>query len=160
MKKILAFTFVLALLAFALPYAGAQATSGTVTVTTSVNGPLTLLTYSWTSDASGNVQKASPGVVGTIEKIETIPGAGTDAPTASYDILLRDTDGYDVSLGLLGNRSASAIEVVYPYEKGQFASGGLLAALPVKPLVTGAITLRLTAAGAANTGKVRIWLKN
>lgn len=47
---------------------------------------------------------------GVVARVETIPDGGATAPTASYDITIKNDDGVDVLSGLGADRSATATE--------------------------------------------------
>jgi len=159
MKSLIVSIALIALVAFAAPLAVAEVTSGTTVVSTSVNGPVTLVTWDWASDSAGRVVKSSPGIVGTVDQIQVSSISGTTAPTNAFDITLLDTDGHDVAQGLLGNLSTASVLRFHPYMKGSMTDQITTTALPVKIPVTGALQLRVLNAGDAKEGKVRVWLK-
>jgi hypothetical protein len=99
-----------------------------------------ILTIAWTDDAAGTTLAINPATYGIqtwyLVQAETDPGT---APTALYDITLPSTSGFDISLGLLMNRSATLTERV------SVASGGV-----VYPIVFQSFTFTLS--GNANAG--------
>jgi len=79
-----------------------------------------VLTFAWTADASdGSVPSTTTTATITAEIsgydiVEVRTNPGTTAPTASYDIVLNDTDGIDLMGGSLANRSETASERAIP----------------------------------------------
>ena len=76
------------------------------------------VTVDWTSDASaGTVSGATTidDIHGFIIAIVTNP-SGSAAPTALYDVVINDTDGFDVAEALLGNLSATVTARFTPSE--------------------------------------------
>jgi len=68
----------------------------------------------WVSDdaagtASGTSAFGYP-VVGYLMRMTTVPDGGGTAPTALYDITVKDEDGLDILNGLGADRSATATE--------------------------------------------------
>jgi len=78
---------------------------------------------------------------GVLSRIETIPDGGATAPTASYDITLKNDDGVDLLSGLGADRSATATETK------NFSDG-------LGVLVKSKLTLAVSAAGDAKGGTV------
>jgi hypothetical protein len=66
----------------------------------------------WVSDdAAGTASGATTfPVVGYLMRMTTVPDGGGTAPTALYDITLKDEDGLDILNGLGADRSATATE--------------------------------------------------
>jgi len=87
----------------------------TLTSSGHIYGDTFMVLVNWTAD-SGDGSFAAMVIPwridGYIQKITTAPG-GT-APTASYDPVLKDADGVDVTGNVLANRSATAAETVRP----------------------------------------------
>ncbi len=92
----------------------------------------------WVSDdAAGTASGTLTGdVVGSLQRFTTVPSGGGTAPTAAYDITLKDEHGVDLLNGLGADRSATATE-----SKGQ--SDGLL--------FTAATSLEFAVANAGNS---------
>jgi len=104
------------------------------------NGILGKLKFTWTCDASGNVNGIDlPPINGLIERVATNP---TDGPTANYDIVLNDEDGIDVMGGGLADRHTTTSEQVIPTSK---------------PAVVGVLTPVVTNAGVSKTGVIQIY---
>ncbi|MCL4822045.1 MAG: hypothetical protein KJ067_23195 [Vicinamibacteria bacterium] len=104
------------------------------------------LIWSWTSDGAGAANGVSTGIAynGKIEHLTTIPD-GAAAPSAAYDVALKDQDGVDVLMGAGANRSATAIEQVGAATLGVVANDLL--------------TLEVTNAGAAKKGTVIVFIR-
>jgi len=118
------------------------------------------VTLDWTSAAGGTVDKdvcdnftSAKGefeikptwIEGYIRSIETIPGAlgvvATTPPTVNYNAYLNDSYGYDITQGLLTNRSATVAEKV----------------VPTSPIyVKDELTLVVSGAGSGKTGRIII----
>ena len=112
---------------------------------------MSTLTLAWTSDsATGKVEAAtSTDITAWLEgkwimSAKTVPGTGDEAPTAAYDITITDEDGYSIFSTDLNNRSATATEEALPYVAGTKAPR----------LITGALTISVSAAGDSKTGKI------
>ncbi len=69
-----------------------------------------VITADWTADAAdGSIPDTGLGTIaGTLLRLMTNPG--TPAPTAAYDVVIEDEDGFDVLGGLGANRSATITE--------------------------------------------------
>jgi hypothetical protein len=102
-----------------------------------------VLTYSWIGDAANGTvpSTATTTAIDTdlagwyVYAIETNPGAGP--PTASYDIVINDAEGLDISGGMLADRSSTATEKITPRLDSTYnIFGGVL--------IDGALTLVIT----------------
>jgi len=84
------------------------------------NANLQVVTFTWTADAAAatipstaTTDAITAAIIGWyVWAIETDPGS--TAPTAAYDIVLNDANGFDIAGGQLANRSATATEKVIP----------------------------------------------
>jgi hypothetical protein len=86
--------------------------AGTLVVALIKHGSVKKTTFTWTSDASGDVSGgAKPEISGEILRVVTNPD-GTDAPTDNYDIVLNDDDSVDIAQGLLANRDTANTEEI------------------------------------------------
>jgi len=100
-------------------------------------GVVTLTCTADAADGSFPATALTTKIGGRVVALETNPGS--PAPTANYDIVLTDAEGYDVLQGLAANRSATVTEkppIVY--------SGTSL-----HPVVAGEDTLTWTITGNA-----------
>lgn len=100
----------------------------------------------WTSDGSGNVVTDQIDTIGFVYEIERVPGANgdlsTDTPSASYNTYIKDPYGCAL-IEKAGDGSATAAQ----------------RDLQTDPLwVDDYMVVSITAAGAANSGRLIIWL--
>lgn len=122
--------------------------AGTVTQTLTYTHNFYALTFSWTSDASGNADQESTWPIGGyIVKVITNPGA--TAPSVDYDITLTNSDGIDVMHGTLADRHTSTSEEVVPKVADNVTVYGGSA-------VAGKITLNVSNAGDSKVGTVTV----
>ena len=112
-------------------------------------GNVSVYTWAWLSDdTSGAVTCTAKAAHGYVIRVVTVPD-GTAAPTADYDITISDQDGADVMGGALTDRSATVGEQAVP----------LAGAAPVSMLVSGTLTVAVTAAGNEKEGEVVLYLQ-
>ena len=149
MKKLIA-VIILALIPGLLMAEGAVITEVAKNVGGSHTG-MSTLTLTWTSDSeTGEVEAATSDEITAwlegkwIMSAKTVPGTGDDAPTAAYDITITDEDGFSIFSTDLNDRSATATEEALPYVAGTKAPR----------LITGALTISVSAAGDSKTGKI------
>ena len=113
---------------------------------------LSTLTFTWTSDATGDVTSTTSTTISNqiagkyVVMAATSPD--TTAPTASYDITVTDANNVDIMGGVLANRSATSTEQATPY------IGALYGNRPV----AGALKLNVSNAGDAKSGTVILYL--
>lgn len=118
----------------------------------------------WTSDsATGAVSGTSKKITGTLLKAVTIPSA-TAAPSANYDVAIKDENSLDVLSGLggvggsapsLANRHASNTEVVHLR-----ASNSLTDLVPgSEPHVCDRLTVEVTNAGNSKQGQIILYFR-
>ena len=125
-----------------------MADTGTVTTTFKPkSGPVQRLDFDWTSDGSGNVEKAfSDKLNGLILALVTDPGS--PAPT-TYTVTIEDDKSVDILLGVAITRSTSAVEAIaIPLDSG----------LP-RPVSTDSFTFKVANAGSAKKGLVQLFIK-
>ena len=125
-----------------------MAVAGSITVTTSKDGPLTKYSCAWTSHAStGNVTEVGVTLkTGQIVQVIMTPGATT--PSDDYDVTLLQASGEDDLLGGGGaNCSNSLTKVV----------GTDLANLPVW-IPAGTYWPTIANAGNSKTGTIDIYM--
>ena len=149
MKKLIA-VIILALIPGLLMAEGAVITEVAKNIGGSHTG-MSTLTLTWTSDSeTGAVEAAtSTDITAWLEgkwimSAKTVPGTGDDAPTAAYDITITDEDGFSIFSTDLNNRSATDTEEALPYVAGTKSPR----------LITGALTISVSAAGDSKTGKI------
>lgn len=143
------------------------ATSGTLTTTKVESRGRIEVVYEWTSTSGGAVTVSLPDAVavyGYLQQIKTIPD-GTDAPTADYDIVLEDEDGYDLLLGQGADRHTSNVETVnFDLANDTVFTTSTLSQtvdtsttyVPWAVPVQGDIVLKITNAGDSKKGEVRL----
>jgi len=127
--------------------------AGSVTISEVRFGSVKKTSYAWTSDASGDVSGgATPLISGEIVRIVTDPD-GSSAPTANYDILLKDEDSVDLAQGLLANRHTSNVEDVFP--RAEQTVGSTTALLPI--ITHSLLDCVVSNAGNAKKGEVHVY---
>lgn len=122
--------------------------SGTVTVEELINGPIKRITFTWTSNASG--QASGPTLNsydGTVTAVALVPGTTTTQPDNNYDVTLTDSVGTDLLNNYGQNNSNSA-----DHNLTQLQIGDLPA------FTAGLLTLNVTGAGDANSGTVIVYI--
>ena len=85
--------------------------AGTITPTHNKRGPIGVIEYTCTADASDGSYpetETAAKISGNLMALETNPGA--TAPTANYDIVLDDAQGHDVLEGTGANRHTTNTE--------------------------------------------------
>ena len=154
MKKILLIGACMLLLQFVIgSVAEAQSCSVGTGVETIYRPPgFRILDLAWTSTAGGAVTCETSRIDGYVTYIVTNPGA--TAPTDDYDIVLSDSDGIDISDGLLANRDTANTEQVIPvvYDTGATDVFGSRA-------IFGPLTIAITNAGNALSGTLKIYFE-
>lgn len=134
------------------------------------NRPVRKVKFAWTSDAAGAVNgiktdgTGSPTIVGvaaapafisgTIVGVTFIPSASA-APTALYDVTLKDDEGVDVLAGQGADLSATVTTRVKP---GQSFKDGTTTSLDPIP-IDDVLELVVTNAGNAKQGTVVLYLR-
>ncbi len=125
--------------------------AGSVVITEKKHPSVQLITFAWTSDASGNV--TSPGntigrYTGQILQFGTVPGASV----TTYTITLLDSNGFDLLGGKATSRSTTLPELlILPLMANNF---GLFGAVSDDVL-----TIGVTGAGNAKTGTAYLWIR-
>ena len=155
MKTLLGALLVVGFCLCDLAPAVATTTSGTVTSSnTYIPGRLNhmrVYTWSWTSDTGGNVISDDVRLSGPGEIVRVQIDPGITSPTASYDMVITDTDSFDVLTGLGANLSATVTLNTVP---------SITAASFEWPVYTyGRLTLTITNAGNAKSGVVKFYVK-
>lgn len=100
----------------------------------------------WTSDSSGNYTASILGISGTLTRIIINPGS--TAPSANYDMVLNDEDSIDLMMAAGANLSATVTTHFCPH-----CTDGTT---PELIDTCGVLTLAITNAGSAKTGRVKI----
>jgi hypothetical protein len=109
-------------------------------------GSVKKIKWTWTSDTAGAAAGATSTVAfnGALERLVTVPHA-TAAPSANYDVAVKDADGVDVLIGGGANRSATGTEQVLASSLGVVANDPLY--------------LDITNAGNTKQGTVYLYLR-
>jgi len=120
--------------------------AGTVTVAERTHTSVKKITWSWTSDASGNADLVTTKAYdGEVRRLVTVPAGGGSAPTDLYDVVINDADTVDVLLGSGANRAAASTQQVNASSLG-IVAGDVL-------------TLQVTNAGNAKSGTVHLYIR-
>jgi hypothetical protein len=125
-----------------------------VLTVTETGGQVVVVSYEWAADSSGNATgRTSVMVPGIVFSAVTTPGAGVDAPTDNYDVIVKqvftavgggvNVIAADVAGGNLVNRDSATPEVVNFWPS------------TVVPF-SGYVQIDISNAGNANTGRVEI----
>jgi len=123
--------------------------TGTVSISEYQGDITKSVLVSWTSDASGDANSVISPFVGEMLRVSFDPG--TASPTASYDIVLNDSDSVDV----LGGAGANLSATVTSSQAVTIDGPGTDDHLPCA--VTGKLTLVVSNAGNAKTGTMRLY---
>ena len=88
--------------------------AGAVTITEQIYSGVNLITFSWTSDASGDATGTTTSYYdGEVLAFATIPATGSgESPSDNYDIVITDANGLDVLAGQGANRDEATTEYV------------------------------------------------
>ena len=148
-------------------FALADTTSGTVTVGTASAYGQQVITWTWTSDASGNVVDNTATAFGELVRISFNPGDGATSPSANYDVDIEDQNGINILLGYGDNRSQSASQSLYFQGGLDWSTTPTLTQTvdtvnifyPWRMPVYGVLTLKITNAGNAKSGVIRAYVK-
>ena len=82
------------------------------------HGDMNVLVIEWVADTDGSFTSFTTRTIdGVVGVVETDPGS--TAPTAAYDITLKNSGGVDIMGGKLGDRSATATETEIPYNSNE-----------------------------------------
>ena len=116
--------------------------AGTVVTTEITYTPVKKVSFAYTKSSGGAADATTTAsFTGMIERVVF---DWTDA-TASYDVLINDSDGFDVLIGNGANLAAADVQKSY---------GDGLAAI-----VNSTLTLALTAGGDTKTGTVHVYIR-
>lgn len=138
-----------------------MAATGTLTETPPNNAdrfnrPIQKFSYAWTSDSSGNVERNTTSIInGTLVNIEVIPASGGSAPSASWDLVIKDSGGFDVLSGGGANLSESAATRLKPH----FVQTVDAVDYPFDVCVYESLQVLITNAGDSNSGTLVIYVR-
>ena len=129
-----------------------MAATGTVTITEQTLLSVDKVKFEWTSTTGGAAgDTTNISYDGLVYRIVVDPGSSTSAPTGNYDVVLNDSDGYDVLDGLLDNLS-SGTTTHYGVSTGGSARTPISA-------VASKLTLAVTNAGREKSGEVIVYIR-
>lgn len=117
--------------------------AGSVVITEKKFPTVQLITFAWTSDASGNVSgqpTTSFRYSGQALYLATVPGAGV----SGYSLTIIDSNSLDL-LATLGARSTSTTEYVKQANLGAVSDDVL--------------TITVSGAGSTKTGTAYLWIR-
>lgn len=118
-------------------------------------GGIRKITIDWQSTAGGAATITTDKIVGMLIKAVTNPGSA--APTANYDIALKDEEELDIltnSQSTLANRHTTSTEEVYFFEKNADATP---TATGVHPVICDRIKVEITNAGDTKNGRIVLY---
>lgn len=125
--------------------------AASVTLTETNIGPVRRVKWAMTADASGDFSGASVSSGQTVNVfngrvigLTTVGGAGSSAPSASFDITVDDGSSIDVTMGQGGSRAATT----------EHTPGTSMGAVAHSKL-----TLNASGLGANNTATAYLWLR-
>lgn len=119
--------------------------AGSITFTEQTFSSVKLVTFAWTSDASGNVNGNATVKLydGVVIACATVPSGGGTAPTA-YTLQIQDGNGVDVLAQAGTARSTTAQETLKA---------------PLGAVASSTLTLVIASAGNAKQGTVYLYLR-
>lgn len=107
--------------------------------------PIACITYSFTTDGSGDASEQSELLNGKVKRVVTNPD-NTDTPDANWDLTITDEDGVDLLEGEGANRdvadSGASEEIV----------------LTISVLVASKLTFTVANGGGTKKGVVKLYL--
>lgn len=122
--------------------------AGTVTTTEQALDTMRKVTFDWTSSDGGAADATTTkSYSGIVWRVVLIPDEGDTQPDNLYDVVLNDDDDIDILAGAGADASNTAGEQIGP------AIGA------VSAISSSKLTLGVTNAGAANGGKVIVYIR-
>jgi len=123
--------------------------AGTCTITEERHGSVKKIKWAWTAGSGSSVNSITTPTTtyaynGKIEMLATIGAAGSSAPSASYDITIKDQSSVDVLAGAGANRAAATSWTIA-------ASLGAVA--------NDTLTLTIANTGSSNAGAVYLYIR-
>lgn len=123
--------------------------AGTATISEETYGSMKKIKWSWTAgsgSSAGTVSSAQTSYAynGKIQALITVGATGSSAPSASYDITIKDESSVDVLMGTGASRAATT----------EYTKAASMAAVANDKL-----TLAVTSAGSANAGAVYLFIR-
>ena len=97
--------------------------AGTVTVTEETHGVVKKVSWDWLGDGSGDAdQLTTYAYSGEVVRVIQIPDTGATKPSATYDVVVNDQDGYDILSGRGANLSSVGTQF---FERGIHSLGAV-----------------------------------
>ncbi len=146
--------FTIALLFVLIVACPSFATTGTVTVAKRQSGAIQKTTIAFTSNNAGVAYKQLQELSGQLIRVATIPSA-TPAPSASYDITLKDSYGFDVLLGGAADLSATVTKTFAPCLMDQ--DNLTTQAVPIA--ILGQLVFRADSVGSTKTATLVLYFR-
>lgn len=141
--------------------------AGLIAVTSiQFNDPNRRYAFAWTSDASGNVNgnttngagviTGSPGrITGLLLRVVFIPGTGGVQPSDAYDMVMLDSNGFDILAGLGANLSQTNTTSKVP--GNAMTDGTTVSTAPIA--LNDILELQVSNAGNAKQGTVVLYVR-
>jgi hypothetical protein len=124
--------------------------SAAITLTEEKHGSVKKVKWQWTANSAGNVPASTTGAQtsnpysGKLEVLHTIGASGSTAPSASWDLTIKDESSVDVTAGAGGSRDAGTEHTV---------------AASLGAVKNDKLTLAITGAGGSNQGEVYLFIR-
>ena len=119
-----------------------------VTIAEERHGSVKKVKFTWataSSSSGGVTAQTSYAYSGAVQRLVTVPGAGSSAPSANYDVTMSDQDSTDILMAAGANRHSANTEQVGA------ASLGIIA--------NDKITFNVTNAGSSNAGVAYVYIR-
>ena len=124
--------------------------AGTVVQTNAKCHTMRKLTLAWTSTSGGAATCDTTHVSGHIHRFCAIPSTSA-IPTSNYDVVLNDSDGLDILMGLGANLKATSNANIVPILTNGTAGNSALVA------VEGVLSLAVSSAGNVKSGQIILY---
>jgi len=108
--------------------------------------PIATLTWTFTTDGSGDASEESETILGRVKRAVTNPD-NTNTPTAGWDLTITDEDGVDILCGNGADRDAGGSKVseqAFP--------------CPAEIAVASKLTFKVANGGGTNKGVVKLYI--
>ena len=131
---------------------GASQAAGTITITYSEVNTVKAVVFSWVSDATGDAAGTTKILSGQVLRLVANPSESA-TPTDNYDVVITDTDGMDVTVGLGTNLDETVETQTVPCVTN--GTAGNMA--PVA--FNSTLTCTVSAAGDTKSGTITIYYR-
>lgn len=123
--------------------------AGTVTKVETGIGNVYKIKFAWTSASTGAADgTTAKAYSGTLMRVRFEPGTSTSQPTASYDVVVNDSDSIDILNGIGANLANDANADYTPVTTTKVENA----------VAESKLTLGVTNAGDTKTGTVYLWI--